>query len=246
MKTSLSLRQLPIVTAIILMLAGCSTRKALIFADRDWHISNYYGQIIDRDTTYRMTFGNVLIPDPLPIISSVDSLVKYPGMDKLISDILHTARLDSAEILFYAPNMQTMFVRPKEGVQLTRPSSLSSSLTDERPYTMWIYEDDVEVWKRTPTEMYTYTYFDRKNKRILVVDFYDYGDEPIAQIFVFQTSTKALQKAGIPVTIRKSFYRHDLNDYERYVEFWSYLVNCHRELAFSNYKIGQEQKNRKK
>ncbi len=246
MKTSLSLKQLLIIPALLFLFAGCATRKGLVFADRDWHISNYYGQIIDRDTTYRMTFGNVLIPVPLTIISSADSLAKYPGLDRFIFDILHTARLDSAEILFYAPDMQTMFVKPKGNMQMTRPFSLSSPLNDENPYTMWLYEDDVEKWNRKPTEMYTYTYFDRKKQRILVVDFYDYGDEPIAQIFIFQTVTKALQKMNLPETFRLAFFRHKVKDYEDNVEFWSAFVNSHRKLAFSNYKIGQEQKNRKK
>lgn len=246
MKTSLSLKRLLIISALLFVLAGCNTPKGLVFADRDWHISNYYGQIIDRDTTYRMTFGNVLIPDPLHIISSADSLAKYPGMDKFLSDILHTARLDSAEILFYTPYMHTMFVRPKGNIKLTRPSSLSASLNDEYPFTMWMYEDDVEKWNRTPTEMYTYTYFDRKKQRVLVVDFYDYGDEPIAQIFVFQSNTKATRKINLPSSLKWAFFRHELKDYERDVEFWSNIINNHRSLAFSNYKIGQEQKNRKK
>lgn len=246
MKISLSLKQLLIIPALLLMFAACSAPKGLVFANRDWHISNYYGQIIDRDTTYRMTFGNVLIPDPLTIISSADSLAKYPGLDKFLSDVLHTARLDSAEILFYTPYMQTIFVRPKGDIKLTRPSSLSSSLDDEKPFTMWMYEDDVEKWNRTPTEMYTYTYFDRKKQRVLVVDFYDYGDEPIAQIFVFQSHTKATRKINLPPSCRWAFFKHKLKDYERDVEFWSYIINEHRQLAFSNYKIGQEQKNRKK
>lgn len=89
-------------------MSGCSSRRAIIFADREWHVSGYYGQIMDSDTTYRMTFGNVLIPEPLTIISSADSLAQYPGMDRFLSDILHTARLDSAMVLFYAPQMRTM------------------------------------------------------------------------------------------------------------------------------------------
>lgn len=87
-----------LVTTIALM-AGCSSPKGLVFANREWHVSDYYGQIIDKDTTYRMTFGNVLIPDPLPIISSVDSVAKYPGMDKFMSDILHTIHLDRKSVV---------------------------------------------------------------------------------------------------------------------------------------------------
>ncbi len=86
---------------LVLLLAGCSSPARLLFADREWHVSDYYGQIIDRDTTYRMTFGNVLIPESPVIVSSADTVAEYPGMDRFLADILHTSHLDSAEILFY-------------------------------------------------------------------------------------------------------------------------------------------------
>ncbi len=230
----------------VIVLAGCSSSRQLTFANRVWHISDYYGQIIDEDTTYRMTFGDVLIPVDMAIVSSADSLAKYPGMDRFIADILHTARLDSAEILFYAPHMSTMFVRPKGGCEMSRPSSISSDLSDERPFTMWIYEDDVEDWKRQPREMYTYTYFDRRKRRVLVVDFYDYGDMPVAQIFVFQSADRITDKMQVPKALNHAYYKHDLRRYEQEVEFWSSVINGHRRLAFANYKIGQEQKSRRK
>lgn len=72
------------VVATLISTASCSTTTGLVFADREWHISDHYGQIIDKDTTYRMTFGDILIPVPLTIISSNDSVVKYPGMDRFL------------------------------------------------------------------------------------------------------------------------------------------------------------------
>ena len=128
MKQILSIRHYLTIVMMIMLFASCSSPKGLVFANREWSVSDYYGQIIDRDTTYRMTFGNVLIPDPLTIVSSSDSVAKYPGMDGFLADILHTARLDSAEILFYAPEMLTMFVKPKRVMSPLRPSSVSSPM----------------------------------------------------------------------------------------------------------------------
>lgn len=232
--------------AAILLLSGCSSRKGLVFANREWHISDYYGQIIDKDTTYRMTFGNVLIPDPLPIVSSADSVAKYPGMDKFLSDILHTAHLDSAEILFYAPHMLTMFVRPKGIVPPMRPSSISSPMSDEKPYTMWVDKEDNEDWRRESTEMYTYTYFDKGKRQLLIVDHYDYGETPIAQITIFQSRNKLTSKMEVRDNLRRPFYEiHDLRKYMDYVEYWSNNIEFRRANAFSNYKIGLEQARRR-
>lgn len=247
MKQSKHLFGLIAIVMALISTASCSTSKGLVFADRVWHISDYYGQIIDKDTTYRMTFGNVLIPDPLVIISSADSAAKYPGMDKFLKEILHTAHFDSAEILFYAPHMQTMFVRPKGVYQPMMPSSISSPMSDEKPYTMWTNKDDIEDWARNPTEMYTYTYFDEGKRQLLVVDLFDYGDTPIAQITILQSKNKMTEKMNVRDNLRRAFYEiHDLRNYMQDIEFWANIIEARRRHAFANYKIGQEQKLRGK
>lgn len=247
MKQIISIRCTFVMVAVILIMASCSPHNGLVFSNREWHVSDYYGQIIDKDTTYRMTFGNVLIPDPLLIISSADSVAKYPGMDKFLSDILQTAHLYSAEILFYAPHMHTMFVRPNGIMPPLRPSSISSPMSDAKPYTMWVNNDDIEDWTRDSTEMYTYTYYDKGKKQFLIVDHYDYGDIPIAQITIFQSRNNLTSKMGINDNLRRAFFElHDLRKFMDDVEYWSHGVVARRANAFSNYKIGQEQKLRKK
>lgn len=247
MKQILSIRHYLTIVMMIMLFASCSSPKGLVFANREWSVSDYYGQIIDKDTTYRMTFGNVLIPDPLTIVSSSDSVAKYPGMDGFLADILHTARLDSAEILFYAPEMLTMFVKPKRVMSPLRPSSVSFPMSDEKPFTMWVNEGDIEDWTRSPTEMYTYTYFNKRKKQFLIVDFYDYGDTPIAQITVFQSRNKATEKMNVKETHLRSFsVVYDVRKFMRDIEFWAHQVEIRRARAFANYKIGQEQKIRKR
>ena len=247
MKQIFSIRHALTIALMIVLFASCSSSKGLVFANREWSVSNYYGQIIDKDTTYRMTFGNVLIPDPLTIVSSSDSVAKYPGMDRFLADILHTARLDSAEILFYAPEMKTMFVKPKRAMSPLRPSSVSSPMSDEMPFTMWVHEDDIEDWTRKSTEMYTYTYFNKRKKQFLIVDFYDYGDTPIAQITIFQSRNKVTEKMNVKETYYRSFSgEHDVRKFMGHIEFWAHQVEKRRARAFANYKIGQEQKIRKR
>lgn len=230
----------------LLLPAGCSSPRALVFANREWHITDHYGQIIDKDTTYRMTLGNFLYWDPLTIISSSDSVAKYPGMDRFMADILHTARLDGAEILFYVPQRMTMFVRPAGEMPPIKPSSISVRMNEESRCTTWVNEDDVEDWKRKPGEMYTYTHFDKGKKRILIVDAYDYGDTPVAQITILQSPSKATSKMKVPENIRRAYWYHDLKHFARDIEFWSHQVDSHYENAIENYRLGLEQKLRNK
>lgn len=232
--------------AILLSLTcSCTSAKKVNYADREWHISDYYGQIIDKDTTYRMTFGDVLIPVGLNIISSADSAAKYPGMDRFIYDILHTAGIENDELLFFVPYFGTIFVRLKNECRQKKPISISSNLNDKNPpYTFSIYDNDVEDWNRKPNEMYTYTYFNYRKQQILVVDFYDYGETPIAQIHVYQTRNKMTDRMSL--TCRWEFFTHKVKDYKKYIDFWSNRINGHRANSFANYRIGQEQLKKKK
>lgn len=239
---------------ITVIMNSCSSQNPVNYANREWHISNYYGQIIDKDTTYRMTFGDVLIPQEMAIISCADSAAKYPGMERFIIDILKTAGLQNDEVLFYSPAHGKMFVKLKNDFPAKKPSSLTAGMQFltlnkeyERPYTMWVYDDDVEDWHRKPGEMYTYTYFDKKKQRVLVVDIYDYGETPIAQIFVTQSRNKQTDNMQLPTQKQLwDFSKHKLKDYKRDIEFWSHRIDLHRKNAFANYKIGQEQLNKKK
>ncbi len=240
-------KQLLLIVAIfflaLLLFACSSSRQQLRFADREWHVSDYYGQIIDSDTTYRMTFGNVLIPDPLVIISSADSVAKYDTLDRFMEDVLHTCGLDDAQILFYAPQMNTMFVIPAQPQPPVRPVAISVNLADDRPYTMWVDKEDSEDWTRDETEMYGYAYLDKGKKRLIIVDQYHYGDTPIAQLTIFQSKTKATSKINIPIHGRNTFFHfHDIKELENDIEFWAHNIESTRHNAFANYKIGLEQK----
>lgn len=246
MKRTVSIKHALTVVVIGVLLAGCSSPKGIVFANREWHISDYYGQVIDKDSTYRISFGNIWIPNILPIISSEDSLGRYPGMDKFLSDILHTCRLDSAEILFYTPHLQSMFVHPKHPFPPIKPNSITSPLNDERPITIGIDKYDIENWQRKSTEMYTYFYYNKKKKQLLIVDHYDYGDTPIAQITIFQSKNKITSKMGVHDNSYRAYYElHDIGKITDDVEYWSFRVVGRNKRAILNYKIGQEQKNGK-
>lgn len=118
-------------------------------------------------------------------------------------------------------------------------------MSAERPYTMWLNNDDIEDWTRNSTEMYTYVYYNKGKKQLLIVDLYDYGDIPIAQITIFQSRNKVTSKMGVHDNLRRAYFEiHDISNYMDDVEYWSDGVVARRARAFSNYKIGQEQKNR--
>ncbi|MDE6298452.1 MAG: hypothetical protein K2M10_02215 [Muribaculaceae bacterium] len=232
---------------LAILLSSCSSLNELNFANRQWQISNHYGQIIDADTTYRMTLGNVLIPEPLTIISSDDSVAKYPGMKKFLQEILHTAHLDGAEILFYTPNMQTMFVKPKNNLPSIRPTSITTPMSDDSPYTLWIYDDDIEKWDRKSSEMYTYTYLNKHKQQLLIVDMFDYGDTPMAQVKILQSANKKTSRMLLPASTRDSFFRYNFETIRHHhIEALAHTIEMRRADAIANYKIGQEQKARNK
>ena len=230
----------------LMIFASCSSPKELLFSNRDWHINPGFGQMIDRDTTYRFTFGNVILPSNPSIISCKDSLDKYPGMKKFMTDILHSCNLDSAEILCYVPELERIFVKTNGIMSTGKPNSISTPMWEEKPYTMWVHDDDVENWARKDSEMYTYYYFNKRKRQLLIADFFNYGDTPIAQISVYQSKTKKTRKMGVDFSIYLCFCNKDIRNPHKNIEYWANMVEYRRRIAFSNYKIGQEQKNRAK
>lgn len=236
----------PLLLAIICAawLQGCTSSRPLRFAGRQWLLSPDMGQLIDSDTTWRVTFGDILIPADMPVIASSDSAARYPGLDKFLGGILHTARLDNATILFYAPQMECMLVKTDSiPIPQRRPSSVSSPLSDQHPFTIWIYPDDKEDWTRPHEEMHTHTYIDRRKKQLLVVDHFDYGDQPVAWIHIYQSRTKSTDRMRLPS--QWTFLIHDMDDLERDIEFWSNKVDSHRKLSFANFRLGQLQQQNK-
>lgn len=242
MKQLLSFK-LAVIGILLILSAGCKSTAPLAFSGLTWSKCESYRQIMDKDSTYRITFGDGIWPDPMILISSADSIAKYPGMDKFLKGILHDVNLEGSEILFYAPEMQTMFVLTGNKMPKDKPSSVSYCLDDENPYTMWIYDEDVEDWTLKPkTAMNTYTYYDKRKKQLLIVDYYDYGTTPVAEIIILQSNTKSRDKMNIPNSYINVFYKHDLGKIEDDIEFWSHQVDAHRGRAFDNYRLGQELK----
>lgn len=220
-------------------MTGCINQRVIRFAAHSWTVNEDFGQLINSDTTYRFTVGERLIPVDMPIICSQDSVNRYPGMKEFIYDILHTAGLDSSEILFYAPAMQLMFVKVNDNFEGIRPYGVTSDLREpSKLITFFTSENNPEHWKRQPMEMHTYSYLTKNKKQFLVVDIFDYGDEEIAHIQVNQTKTKSTDKMRIPFT---PFYTHDITDMNHLL-LWSSVVDWHKSVAVANYQIGNEVK----
>lgn len=228
-----------IASAISVFMTGCKTEKRLDFSDDHWHISEYYGQLINQDTSYRFTFGEVLIPAEMPVISHSDMLKNFPGMEKYLIDILEKARIDSGEILFYAPLMRTMLVRLRRPMDPKRPSSITSNLSQDPPFRTYTVYDIEEEWVRPDEEIYTYLNLDKKKKQLLITDFFTYGDEHLAQIFIIQTRSKSTDKMAIPSILYSPFYAEDVND-RNLMEYWANIINGHIKLSYANYLIGKE------
>ena len=243
MRLKLKLNVFVAMICLMSMATVCTSTGKLLFADREWHISNYYGHIMDRDTTYRMCLGYNIIPVEQTIISCQDSLMKYPGMDKFISRILAKCRIDSAEILFYAPEMCTMFVKLNKPMGEYRPNAVSYGLNTENPVSVCVNKDDIEKWNRKGDEMYRYTYWDKRKKQLLLADFYDYGDIPVAEISVFQTRTKETDRMTLPYSHFWNFFHYrDIAKIIDDIDFWAVKIERRHRRSLENYKIGKAPK----
>lgn len=229
-------------TACVMALAfsSCSSLKPIQMAEDSWRISNHYGQAVNSDSTYRFSFGsNTLVNLEMPLIGKAELLSAQPKMYKYLQKVLKLSRLEGDRVLFFAPTADAFFVELPHGYVTNKPNSISTRLADEKPWTGWIRDDDVEEWSRKSDEMYTNIYIDRKKKLLVVVDCFNYGDIPVARIQRIQTCTGRFAK-DFPENEVSSVWA-DVTKPE-HLEAISNWIDGHRAVAFENYRIGQELK----
>lgn len=224
---------------VCMVLLSCSSLKPIQMAEDSWRISNHYGQAVNSDSTYCFSFGNTLVESEMPLIGRTELLSVQPKMYSYLQKVLKLARLEGSRVLFFAPTADALFVELLQGHISDKPNSISTRLADEKPYTGWIRDDDVEEWCRKSDEMYTNIYIDRKNKLLVVVDRFNYGDIPVARIQRIQTRTEKFSK-DFPENEVSSVWA-DVTKPE-HLEAISNWIDGHRAIAFENYRIGQELK----
>lgn len=102
--------------------------------------------------------------------------------------------------------------------------------------TMWVRPWEIEMGERKDDEMFTNIYRDNGNKIITVVDRFNYGEMPMARVFIIQSATKKLKKQFPYHEIGMSWI--DINQPES-LDAVSYWINSHREASFENFNLGK-------
>ncbi|WP_289705865.1 hypothetical protein [Bacteroides acidifaciens] len=225
---------------LALFTLSCSGLKPVAMSGKEWSISNYYGQAIDKDSTFCFSFWhNTLVDKDTPLIGSEDSLRRNPELYKYAQEILRLSRLENAEVLLYAPKMGVMFVKLPSGYVEPKPNSQSANMLDSKPWTGWVRDDDVEKWERKEDQMYTNLYYDKGKKMLTIADRFNYGDLPIARIQIIQTRTKPFMKRFPDGKVSSVWASLDKVEH---LEAFSNWIDWHRKVSFENYSIGQKKK----
>lgn len=221
----------------LMLVTGCSATRQLSFSEKDWFVSNHYAEIMDTDSLYRFTFNKELVDSETPLIGKAASSYFSRDMADYLREILKLARIDGGEILFYAPQYCMLFVALDRNELPDRPLSVSCQLNDSIPITFWVRPWENEKWELQEDRMYTNIYKDKKKKLITIVDRFNYGDMPVAVIFIIQSATGNLKKKFPNHEI--GMYWMDINKPES-LDAVSYWINGHRETSFENYRLGNK------
>lgn len=220
----------------LLLLAGCTSQRQLLFSGKDWFVSNHFAEILDTDSLYRFTLNKELVYSETPLIGKAESAYFSHAMGEYLQEILKLSRIENGEILLYVPKYSVLFVELDKNEPPIRPLSVSCQLSDSLPATFWVRPWEDEKWERQDNQMYTNIYRDKGKKLITVVDRFMYGDVPMARISIIQSATKKLKKKFPNHEIEMNWM--DINKPES-LDALSYWINCHRETSFENYKLGK-------
>lgn len=227
---------------VCLCLGSCSSHKQLAFVDSDWAFSHKTGNVINPDSTIQFTFGGGAIDPTATFISSQDSLLRYPGAQEYLNEILKTCGLSDSKIFFYAPLEHTFWVELPQNYIDIKPRAISSNLTDSLPVTAWVWDDDAHEGNRKPNEIYSNSFVNIKLGALLIVDKINYGDMPIACIHIYQTDNKMSRKLGF----RPWYWTQKGNLIDNScIDMLSNWIDGRRKVVFENYRLGQQIEHRK-
>lgn len=236
MKKELKVFSILMSAVSFLTVFSCSSSKEILFTEEVWALSSQSGNIINADSTKQFSFGNHIRQSDMTIISNIDSLKAYPGADKYIYKILKTCGLEKAKVCFFAPLEKVMWVELPQNFSDIKPRAVVTNLQDEKPYTSWIWDDNARDGNRTPDEIYSNTFVDKRLKALIVVDKMTYGETPMACLNIYQSSTKQTKKLGFTPWYWAS--NGNLLDYS-YSDILANWIDSRRENLINNYKLGQ-------
>ncbi len=237
MKNIIKITLLIIAISFPLIVASCSSHTVNC-ANYRWKVSKNGKYVESEDSSYKFAIrdSNITILESAIIADSV-SIAQYQGLEKFIGSVLNDIPLKMDSLLLFLPQTQEFFFTYTAPDSLLKPTSITSDIVNSKKYyTMWIRDDDYEDYSRAEEEIYTNVFFNKKSKRIVVIDRLTYRGDKIARIVFLQTATKKLEKIGLP---RWTFHWADITNPER-LEIVSHFVDGHREVSNMNYLLGLE------
>ncbi len=217
---------------LTLLFSSCKTSGDIPFSNALWSIQKETGYLVSSDSTYRFVIGDNISPSNTTIVGSHSNIGS--GMCRYISQICNVSEIKIDSVLCYIPEASTLIVAVDEKHKV-QPSSITVGLSD-RPYTMWVRDDDAAEDEREDSEIYSNSLIDKRNKILLVIDRFTYKERDIAFIKIIQTNTKRLRNMNIP---NEYMYWADVSN-PRNLDAISYWIMPHRETAIKNYKLGNK------
>lgn len=224
-----------IIVALSLILTSCAGVKNVPFSSNEWRVHPISGYVENSDSTCSFNLCSDKVECELLLIDSDRDALGYKGLKSYLNKICSHLEVNCDSILLYAPTKGLLFVEISENTPW-KPRSQSANLSDERPYTAWVRDDDVEDWNRKPDEIYTNVILDKRAKQLLVIDCLTYADKDLAIIQIIQTETQKFREMGLPLW---SDTWADVTD-PTCLEPISNWIEGHRKVALENYRRGKK------
>lgn len=220
-----------------LMLVSCSSKRSIAFSNENWHFSFDSGNIVNSDSTLQFSFEDHILDPTATLISCRDSLDKYPGAESYIHKILSTCKLDNCTVFFFSPIEKIMWVELPDGYIDIKPQAISYNLTDEKPGTTWIWDDDSFDGNRKPAEIYSNTFINNNLCALIVVDKVDYGCKRMACLHIYQSTNKISESLKFQPwhwTCKGNLLSH------KYSDILANWIDSRRETIFKNFRLGKQ------
>lgn len=221
------------------MLSSCSNTQNICFANYEWKINDGTKYIHDKDISWVFSTEDQLLSPQTTLIGSEIAINRYDGLKQYFNGVLGDISLKLDSVLLYIPTKQMIFATYSGNEKDLSPSSYTPLDTEKRNSFFNVF--GVAELDTQGEQLLTNLFFNKKQKRFVVLHRFNYGNRPVAMLTVLQTPSAKTSKLAELLGSEYALSRRVM-DYSNplFTEMIGWDITKAKNIALANYDLGQK------
>lgn len=220
------------------VLSSCRSAKPVTFANYEWKINDDTKYIHDSAISWVFSTEDQLLPLQTTLIGNETAIERYDGLKQYLSEVLTDVSLQLDSVLLYIPAKQMVFATYRGSETDLVPSSYTPLDNDNR--TSFFNVFGISEIHSDGSQLLTNLFFNKKQKRFIVLHRFHYSNQPVAMMTILQTPEGKIMNLAENLGDKYALSRRVLDYSDPLLsEIIGWDINKARKIALANYDLGQ-------